>query len=466
MDLDAERAALGGVLCGGVKVLRALGLPAVAFYTESHRAIYRAMLRLADRGEAVDVVTVQSELMRVDEIGLANGSAGLALLLEQGSIAVNVPSYARIIAEHAQTREYDALAKRLANANGDGLAARAAMLRDAETRIRELTLRTTDAIPSEATAFLQHRFPARRDLVARGVLPRAGLGVFNGRPKTNKSILADNLMLARARGAPWLGFATDPGVTLALQAEHSPESWQRRLTAMTAHDPEPLRAGRLHLRTLRGIALNTQAGLSAIHRLLDETPDVDLLRIDPLARYMVGRENSNDEDGMGGVVRAIDTILERGVAVLLVHHQGKPSKEDQRTGGLSLRGGSALYAAADAILTFERDGEAVTIAFELRDAAPLAPLRLTMTPDLWLMPAGPDPELAALARLVSIAPLPYRTLVGAAHEDLKLSEGTAKRRIAAGLAAAVLAKDDDGLYRPGITYQKSVSQSHGVSADA
>src|SRR5437867_5434814 len=107
MDLNAERAALGGVLLGGVTVFRALGLPTSAFFPESHRAIHRAMLRLVDRGDALDAITVQSELARANELDLAGGPAALALLLEDGSIAVNVPSYARIIAEQAQLREYE-----------------------------------------------------------------------------------------------------------------------------------------------------------------------------------------------------------------------------------------------------------------------------------------------------------------------------------------------------------------------
>src|SRR3989442_15926664 len=105
MDLSGERAVLGGVLLGGVTVFRTLGVPTSAFFSESHRAIHRAMLRLVDRGDALDTITVQNELARANELDVAGGPAALALLVEEGSIAVNAPSYARIIAEHAQRRE-------------------------------------------------------------------------------------------------------------------------------------------------------------------------------------------------------------------------------------------------------------------------------------------------------------------------------------------------------------------------
>jgi hypothetical protein len=448
-DLDAERAVVGAVLLEGNAALRKLvGLHTEVFYTEGHRAIFRAALALHGRGEALDVLTVRVELERAHELDVAGGPAALALLLEHAAITPNLPSYAAIICEHAQRREYNALGQRLASANGAGPAELAAMVRDAELLVRAVAPPVLEPIPSEATAFLGYRFPVRADIVARGVLTRGGFLIINGRPKMGKSVLCDNLDIQRVRGGPWLGFATDPGVTLAIQAELSPESWQKRIRAMLANDPEPIPPGRLYLRTLRGLYLNTPEGLDRVHRLLDET-GADCLRLDPLARHMVGNENSNGADGMGGVVRAVDAILARGVAVVLVHHQAKPVKDEPRTGGLSLRGGSALYAAADSIITVERDGDAVLLSFELRHGPAPDPIRLAMTDDLWFVPIGADPELLKVAELTIDSPLPYTTLRKAAEHDLQLSERTAKRRIADAIKAGVLEKDADGLYRMG-----------------
>src|SRR2546428_10103581 len=87
MDLNAERAALGGVLLGGVTVLRALGLPTSAFFPESHRAIHRAMIRLVDRCDALDALPVQSQLPRANELHFAGGPGALALPRSRGAIA-------------------------------------------------------------------------------------------------------------------------------------------------------------------------------------------------------------------------------------------------------------------------------------------------------------------------------------------------------------------------------------------
>lgn len=457
-DLDAERAVLGCVLLEGAATLRKIGASSAVFYAESHRTIHRAMVRLRDRGDGVDTLTVRAELERAHELEIAGGPATLALLVEHASIAPNLPTYVKIIADHAMRREYAAWGLRLVGANGAGPGELAAMVREAEALVRAVSPPEPETVPTEATAFLEHRFPVRPNIVAGDVLPRSGFLVIHGRPKLGKSLLCDQLDLQRVRGDKWLGFATDPGVTLSIQAELSPEAWQQRLRAMLANDPEPLPAGRLHFRTIRGLYLNAPEGIERIHRLLDET-GADCVRLDPLSRYMVGNENSNSDDGMGGVVRAVDTILARGVAVVLVHHQGKPQKDDPRTGGLSLRGGSALYAAADSIITVERDGDAVLLTFELRHGKAPDPMRVTLSEDLWFVPAGADPALLRVASLTTSTPLPYKALTKAAEHDLKLSESTAKRRIAAAIKVGLLEKDADALYRLG-------SRVHVVSNDA
>jgi hypothetical protein len=450
------------VLREGVAALRKIpGFSEIALFTEAHRTIFRSIRRLDRRDDPVDILTVQAELARTHELAGVGGPQALAALVEHSDLAImaHLPSYAAVVCAQAQRREYHALGLRLANANGAGPAELATMVREAEALARVVAPPDPETLPMEATEFLEHRFPPRPDLVARGVLPRAGFLVVNGRPKVHKSMLCDNLMLQRARGAAWLGFPTDPGITLAIQAEHSPVSWQERLRTMTAHDPEPLPTGRLFLKTLRGGAyINWPEGLDAITRLLDDT-GADCLRLDPLSRYMVGNENSNGDDGMGGVVRAIDKILARGVAVILVHHQGKPSKDDPRTGGLSLRGGSALFGAADTVITVERDDDAVLLSFELRHGRAPEPLRLAVTDDQWLVPSGANPDLLRVAQLVGTAPLPYKTLWQAAEQDLRLSERTAKRRIADAIKAGLLEKDDDGLYRVG-------PRCHAVPDDA
>ncbi len=106
-NLDAERAVLGAVLLEGRDALPRVVevLKPSDFYTEAHRAIYHAMLNLFDRGEPVDLLTLQEELRRTDQLPLVGGPAALALLVEQGSVAAYLTSYTAIVRDMAVLRE-------------------------------------------------------------------------------------------------------------------------------------------------------------------------------------------------------------------------------------------------------------------------------------------------------------------------------------------------------------------------
>src|SRR5207244_3836879 len=106
-NLDAERAVLGGILLEGretlprvVEVLRPLD-----FYTEAHRTIYDAMLRLFERGEPVDLITLNEDLRRIDQLAAVGGPAATAQLTEEAAIAVHLMSYAAIVRDMAVLRE-------------------------------------------------------------------------------------------------------------------------------------------------------------------------------------------------------------------------------------------------------------------------------------------------------------------------------------------------------------------------
>src|SRR5947207_919731 len=69
-NLDAERAVLGAILLEGRETLPRVieVLRPSDFYTEAHRAAYATMLRLFDRGEPVDLITLSEELRRTDQL--------------------------------------------------------------------------------------------------------------------------------------------------------------------------------------------------------------------------------------------------------------------------------------------------------------------------------------------------------------------------------------------------------------
>jgi replicative DNA helicase len=106
-NLDAERAVLGAVLLEGRETLpRVIELLRSSdFYTEAHRLIFEAMLRLFDRGQPVDLITLNEELRRSEQLQAVGGPAALAQLAEEASIAAHLASYATIVRDMAVLRE-------------------------------------------------------------------------------------------------------------------------------------------------------------------------------------------------------------------------------------------------------------------------------------------------------------------------------------------------------------------------
>ncbi|MBI4011068.1 MAG: replicative DNA helicase [Candidatus Rokubacteria bacterium] len=113
-NLEAERAVLGAILLEPAMLPRAIELlTADEFYKDAHRKIYGAVLRLFERSEPADVLTVTEELKRAGELEEVGGQAALATLMEEATVATQFASYAQIIRDKAQLRELIRVAREI-----------------------------------------------------------------------------------------------------------------------------------------------------------------------------------------------------------------------------------------------------------------------------------------------------------------------------------------------------------------
>ena len=105
-NLEAERAVLGCVLVEPAMLPRAIEvLQPEDFYKDGHRKIYGAMLRLFERSEPADLLTVAEELRRQGALEEVGGQAALATLVEEATVATQFGAYATIVREKALLRE-------------------------------------------------------------------------------------------------------------------------------------------------------------------------------------------------------------------------------------------------------------------------------------------------------------------------------------------------------------------------
>jgi hypothetical protein len=119
-NLEAEEAVLGAILAAGRLLAEVAALVEEAdLYRPAHRTIWRAILRLADRGEPTDPITVLGELEQAGELADVGGGPFLHTLVEAVPTVANAGHYAQLVVESARRRRVIDLGVRLAHSDAD-----------------------------------------------------------------------------------------------------------------------------------------------------------------------------------------------------------------------------------------------------------------------------------------------------------------------------------------------------------
>ncbi|MFC0296076.1 replicative DNA helicase [Geobacillus jurassicus] len=104
-SIEAEQAVLGAVFLDPTALtLASERLIPEDFYRAAHQKIFHAMLRVADKGEPVDLVTVTAELAALEQLEEVGGVSYLSELADSVPTAANVEYYARIVEEKSVLR--------------------------------------------------------------------------------------------------------------------------------------------------------------------------------------------------------------------------------------------------------------------------------------------------------------------------------------------------------------------------
>lgn len=115
-DVDAEEAVIGSCLLDGRAFIQAAPLVnAGDFYTERCSFCWQAMKRLADREEAIDTITVASELNNMGKLEEVGGAAYLQHLIGIVPTSLDVEHYAKIVVRCSQARKLIDAAGKIAN---------------------------------------------------------------------------------------------------------------------------------------------------------------------------------------------------------------------------------------------------------------------------------------------------------------------------------------------------------------
>ena len=114
-SIEAEQSVLGAMMIEKEAIIKVTEmLNPEDFYRESHRLIFRAILALYNRNEAVDIITVTEQLRKDEKLDGAGGIAYVTSLANAMPTAANVMYHARIVEEKALLRNLISTATHIA----------------------------------------------------------------------------------------------------------------------------------------------------------------------------------------------------------------------------------------------------------------------------------------------------------------------------------------------------------------
>src|ERR1700690_777996 len=104
-NLEAERSILGAIILDNHALNAAIEkIRSEDFFLSQHRQIFERMIKLGEKQQAIDVVTLMDDLARRGELESAGGVAYISQLADGLPRVTNVEHYARIVKEKAVLR--------------------------------------------------------------------------------------------------------------------------------------------------------------------------------------------------------------------------------------------------------------------------------------------------------------------------------------------------------------------------
>ena len=386
-NLEAERSVLGAILLHNDAFnLAAEVIDAEDFFRDAHRRIFDTMVKLAERGDAIDLVTLKEELGRAGELEEIGGPAYITALVDGVPRSTNVEHYARIIKEKSTLRRLIFSANKILSTAYEGGDEADVILDNAERAIFEIADdKVRDgfvSLRSLAQTSLEtiEKLHGNKELVTgvptgftdldemtSGLQP-SDLIIIAARPSMGKTSLVLNI-------AQHVGTKTDMTVGVFSLEMSKEQLFMRMLTGEARIDAHRLRGGFLGERDWGRLA-QAIGTLSEAKIFIDDTPSIGVLEMRAKCRrlksehglhlvivdyiqLMQGRgrfENRTLE--LGSISRSMKGLakeLSVPIVVLSQLSRAPESRSDHRPQLSDLRESGALEQDADVVAFIYRE---------------------------------------------------------------------------------------------------------------
>lgn len=309
-SIDAEQAVLGGLMLDNAAWDHiADRLNEKHFYRRDHQLIFRAMAKLVEEAQPLDVITVSEALQKIDEQSDVGGLAYLGELAKNTPSAANIVAYADIVYERAVLRELISVGTQITESAFDPQGrASVEILDEAEKKVFDIAERGARgsgpegvrSIVARAIDNIEKRFQDNThitgistgftdlDRITTGLQP-GDLVIIAGRPSMGKTILGMNIAehaAIRSQKSVLVFSMEMPGESLVM----------RMLASLGRIDQNKLRTGKLieddWSRLTSAVSL-----LSGAKLYIDETPALTPMELRARARRV-----AREKDQLGLIV--------------------------------------------------------------------------------------------------------------------------------------------------------------------
>lgn len=164
--------------------------------------------------------------------------------------------------------------------------------------------------------------PDTEDWVIPGLMEKKDRLILTGHEGLGKTTLVRQMLILPAAGIhPFTNERIEPVKALVVDAENTAKQWMRAAKwfvqrAETSYRADP--ASKIHMALSGRVNLLDPSTLGGIHRLIDQHKP-DIVFLGPLYRLAV---HMNTDEQIAPVIAALDTIRDRGVALIVEAHAG------------------------------------------------------------------------------------------------------------------------------------------------
>ncbi|HER1844672.1 TPA: replicative DNA helicase [Streptococcus pyogenes] len=307
-DLLAEQSVLGSIFISPDKLIAVREfISPDDFYKYAHKIIFRAMITLSDRNDAIDATTIRTILDDQDDLQSIGGLSYIVELVNSVPTSANAEYYAKIVAEKAMLRDIIARLTESVNLAYDEILKPEEVIVGVERALIELNEHSNRSGFRKISDVLKVNYEA---LEARSKQTSNVTGLptgFRDLDKITTGLHPDQLVILAARPAVGktafvLNIAQNVGTkqkkTVAIfSLEMGAESLvDRMLAAEGMVDSHSLRTGQLTDQDWKNVTI-AQGALAEAPIYIDDTPGIKITEIRARSRKL-----SQEVDGGLGLI--------------------------------------------------------------------------------------------------------------------------------------------------------------------